>query len=162
RDAVGSHVGLAYAWNTAGAIAGSLAGGFGLLPLLSAPGTWRLVVVLLAAAAIVTRKLIPTAIAVGTVIAIFVALGPTAVWRHAGIGGGRAPKQSSLNQVRDWINSTRRTLLWDADGRESSVALVDPNDLAFMVNGKADGSARGDAGTQVMSAMVGAALHPNP
>ena len=39
REKVATHVGLAYAWNTAGAIVGSLAGGFGLLPLLSAPGT---------------------------------------------------------------------------------------------------------------------------
>ena len=35
---VGRQVGLTYAWNTAGAIVGSLAGGFGLLPLLTAPG----------------------------------------------------------------------------------------------------------------------------
>ncbi|HEX9161111.1 MAG TPA: fused MFS/spermidine synthase, partial [Thermoanaerobaculia bacterium] len=49
REDVGRHVGLAYAWNTAGAIAGSLAGGFGLLPLLTAPGCWRLVVSLLVA-----------------------------------------------------------------------------------------------------------------
>ncbi|HEY0092681.1 MAG TPA: spermidine synthase, partial [Archangium sp.] len=42
-DNVGRQVGLAYAWNTVGSIVGSLAGGFGLLPLLSAPGVWRLV-----------------------------------------------------------------------------------------------------------------------
>src|SRR6185503_5757876 len=52
REKVGTHVGLAYAWNTAGAILGSLAGGFGLLPLLTAPGTWVLVTLLLAALAI--------------------------------------------------------------------------------------------------------------
>src|ERR1035437_8212814 len=34
RDKVGRDVGAAYAWNTAGAIAGSLAGGFGLMQLL--------------------------------------------------------------------------------------------------------------------------------
>ncbi|MBM4377470.1 MAG: fused MFS/spermidine synthase, partial [Deltaproteobacteria bacterium] len=33
---LGRHVGLAYAWNTAGSIVGSLAGGFALLPLLGA------------------------------------------------------------------------------------------------------------------------------
>src|SRR5438094_1029832 len=56
RDDVGHQVGLAYAWNTAGAIAGSLAGGFGLLPLLTAPGTWRLVVILLALTSIVFAR----------------------------------------------------------------------------------------------------------
>src|SRR5439155_25889634 len=41
RERVGRQVGLAYATNTIGAIVGSLAGGFGLLPWLSAPGVWR-------------------------------------------------------------------------------------------------------------------------
>ena len=45
---VGRQVGQAYAFNTLGSILGSLAGGFGLLPLLSAPGTWRLCAALLA------------------------------------------------------------------------------------------------------------------
>ena len=54
RDKVGRDVGAAYAWNTAGAIAGSLAGGFGLMQLLSAPGCWRLVIALLAALAVGT------------------------------------------------------------------------------------------------------------
>src|SRR5262249_30885901 len=49
REKVATHVGLAYAWNTAGAIAGSIAGGFGLLPLLSATGTWVFVTLLLGA-----------------------------------------------------------------------------------------------------------------
>jgi hypothetical protein len=47
RADVGRHVGAAYAWNTAGAIAGSLAGGFVLLPILTAPGCWRMVGILL-------------------------------------------------------------------------------------------------------------------
>src|SRR5438270_5944581 len=83
RDEIGSHVGLAYAWNTAGAIAGALAGGFGLLPLLTAPGTWKLVVVLLAVTAIVLRYVVPNAIAVPVVVSVFMSSGPTAVWRHS-------------------------------------------------------------------------------
>jgi spermidine synthase len=89
------------------------------------------------------------------------ATGPTAVWRHSGIGVGRAPR-SDINAIRNWENRTRRNLLWDEDGRESSVAVTLPNDLAFVVNGKSDGSARTDAGTQVMSGIVGAMIHPNP
>ena len=49
RDRLGRQVGLAYAANTLGAIGGSLAGGFGLLPWLSAPGAWRLAAMLLVA-----------------------------------------------------------------------------------------------------------------
>jgi len=41
RTRVGGHIGLAYAVNTAGAIVGAIAGGFGLLPLLTAPGCCR-------------------------------------------------------------------------------------------------------------------------
>jgi spermidine synthase len=162
EEGVGRHVGLAYAWNTAGAIAGSLAGGFGLLPLLTAPGTWKLVVVLLAITAIVMRKIVPSAIAVLAVVVMFVVLGPTAVWRHSGIGAGRARFSDSLNRLRDWENGVRRMTVWSADGRESSVALVSPNDYAFVVNGKTDGSARGDAGTQIMAGLVGAAIHQDP
>ncbi|MFZ2490114.1 MAG: fused MFS/spermidine synthase, partial [Thermoanaerobaculia bacterium] len=36
------------------------------------------------------------------------------------------------------------------------------NDLSFIVNGKVDGAARGDAATQVMAGMIGAMLHPQP
>ncbi len=49
RKNVGSQTGAAYAWNTAGAIAGSLAGGFGFIPMFTATGTWKLVIGLLVA-----------------------------------------------------------------------------------------------------------------
>jgi spermidine synthase len=162
EEGIGADVGAAYAWNTAGAIAGSLAGGFGLLPLLTAPGAWRLVAVVLALLSIAAaRRPLPVATAVVALAATF-ASGPTAVWRHAGIGAGRAPRHESDNKRREWMNEERRALVWDVDGRESSVALVDTADYAFIVNGKADGSARGDAGTQVMAGLVPAILHPHP
>jgi len=162
REGVGRHVGLAYAWNTLGAIAGSLAGGFGLLPMLGATGAWKLVVVLLALTAIVVRRPVSAAIGVASIASVFFALGPTAVWRHSGIGAGRASKAESINEIRQWANAMRRTLSWDEDGHESSVAVRRGDDLVFIVNGKVDGSARGDAGTQVMAGMVGAALTPDP
>jgi spermidine synthase len=56
----------------------------------------------------------------------------------------------------------RRTLLADAEGRESSIALLRDDDLGLIVNGKSDGSARRDAGTQVMAGMIAALLHPQP
>ncbi len=46
---------------------------------------------------------------------------------------------------------------------ESSVALVKASDgYAFVISGKTDGSSRGDAATQVMGGLIGAALHSNP
>src|SRR5207247_2032993 len=131
-------VGLAYAWNTAGAIAGSLAGGFGLLPLLSAPGVWRLATLLLVILGVATlivaareRQFVSAAFSIVlalVAVASALALGPTALWRHSGIGAGRAETPESINATRDWVLNTRRTLVWDVDGRESSVALVDASD----------------------------------
>jgi spermidine synthase len=172
RDDVGRDVGAAYAWNTGGAIVGSLAGGFGLMPLFSAPGVWRLVIVLLAllgisAAAVAFRERDAwraTAAGVFALVAIAgtFTLGPTAVWRHTGIGVGRATITAGPNQLRNYIYNARGILAWDKDGRESGVALIEPEDYAFVVNGKVDGSARGDDGTQVMAGLVGALLHPKP
>ena len=176
RESVGRQIGLAYAANTVGAIAGSLAGGFGLLPWLSAVGAWRLVAVglaILGAAAVVKDLgrltfggvLKPLALA-AIAIACTTAIGPTGAWRHSGIGAGRvAPAQvfASPNQFRSWASEQRRGILWEADGIESTVALtLDPAGYAFVVNGKSDGSARTDAGTQVMLGLLGALTVPNP
>ena len=177
-DAVGRHVGLAYAWNTAGAIAGSLAGGFGLLPLLSAPGLWRAVVAVLAAlglaAAVLeilrdqqaTARRLALVSAVGVLAgALAASRGPTAVWRHAGIGAGRAERAfegKSPNALVDWMHGERRAIVWEADGVESSVAENASDGIAFVVNGKVDGHVYIDAGTQVMSGLLGALLHGHP
>jgi len=165
REEIGEHVGRAYAWNTLGAIAGSLAGGFGFLPLFSAPGCWLIAAMLLVAlglgAALYARN-IPSIVIAACAVACAFALGPTALWRHSGIGAGRAETPQNPNEIRTWTNATRRMTVWDADGRESAVALADADDRSFIVNGKSDGAARGDAGTQVMGGLVGAMLHPNP
>ncbi|HEX7155073.1 MAG TPA: fused MFS/spermidine synthase [Thermoanaerobaculia bacterium] len=172
RENVGREVGGAYAWNTAGAIAGSLAGGFGLMPLLTAPGSWRLVAALLALLGLFvgvlslrersrTFAFASMAAVVLTAAGLF-ASGPSEVWRHSGIGVGRAPALSSYNQMREWMTSTRRTIGWEAEGRESSVAMSFAGDVSFIVNGKSDGAARGDAGTQIMCGFIGAMLHPEP
>ena len=50
----------------------------------------------------------------------------------------------------------------EAEGRESSVALLADDGYAFLVNGKSDGHSRNDAGTQVMIGVLGALIHPAP
>jgi spermidine synthase len=176
REKVGTDVGSAYAWNTAGALLGSLAGGFGLLPLLSAPGTWVFVTLLLTALAIVFlvlaagrrergrfRRSIPLAAAAASLLLVS-ATGPTAAWRHSPIGAGRVDlSKASPNRVREWERDYRRRLFWQADGVESSVALLTTSGgLAFVINGKIDGNSRNDAPTQVMGGLIGAALHSHP
>ncbi|MET0595445.1 MAG: spermidine synthase, partial [Polyangiaceae bacterium] len=175
REHVGRQIGLAYAVNTFGAIVGSLSGGFGLLPMLTAPGCWRAVVWTLMGLGIgalllsfVTREksgrwLPMLAGGLGALLMVR-AVGPTAVWRHSPIGVGRVESEvtSSASAMRAWMNSERRAVRWEADGVESSVALSNSEGWAFVVNGKIDGSARGDAATQVMGGLVGGILHPNP
>ena len=172
REAVGRHLGQAYAWNTVGAIGGALAGGFGLLPLLTAPGCWRAVAIGLAllglAAAVVgrTHRLTALTCMAGTgaiAAAVMTAPGPTAAWRHSGIGAGRAMiRDLSGNALKAWVHAERRAMAWEAEGVESSVAMQRKASLAFVVNGKIDGNARHDAPTQVMSGLLGALLHPAP
>jgi hypothetical protein len=173
REKVGTQLGLAYAWNTAGAIVGSLAGGFGILPLLSATGTWVFVTFLLSALALAAlaaargqgektglRWGIPLG-AVAASVALVSMTGPTAAWRHSPIGAGRVNlSRASPNRIQEWLRDQRRRTFWQADGVESSVAMTTTSGgLAFVVSGKIDGNTRTDAPTQVMSGMIGAALH---
>ncbi len=176
REAVGREVGVAYAWNTAGAIAGALAGGFGLLPALSAPGCWRLTAVLLCIVGVVaagldswraprwTWRLAAPALLAALTAAMLFADGPSAVWRHGGIGAGRATLPRDANERRNWTESRRRQTQWERDGVESAVALntAGAGGYAFVVNGKTDGSARLDASTQLMGGFLGALLLPAP
>lgn len=174
KNSVGRHVGMAYASNTIGAIMGALAGGFGLMPLLSALGTWQAAVCLLLLLGIISAglgavgktlvwyHLLPAGVILSAGL-LLLAQGPTAAWRHQPIGVGLVDlTDSTPNQIKDWINHVQRSIVWQKDGRESSVALHGEDGYAFMVNGKTDGNARYDAATQVMLGLVPAILHPNP
>ncbi len=175
RRRVGREVGVTYAANTLGAILGSIAGGFGLIPLLTAPGVWRLVALLLLALAAVAvlaglragapRRTAALPVAAGVLGLLFcAATGPTAFWRHTPIGAGRVrvADWNGPNDVRNQEEIMRHRIVWQADGVESTVALDLGEEYAFIVNGKSDGSALADAPTQVMSGLVGALVHPNP
>ena len=170
RQKVARQVGLTYAWNTAGAIVGAIAGGFVLIPWLSAPGTWRLatlLLVLLSGLCLLRvrrwHRLLLPGLCGATALVLCLAPGPTSIWRHGGIGAGRMELSfDGPNDLRNRLESQRRSLVWEIEGRESSIALIKSDGYAFIVNGKSDGSAHGDAPTMVMSGLVGAALHPNP
>lgn len=174
RRDVGHEIGSVYAWNTAGAIIGSIAGGFGLLPLLSAPRVWQSVTVMLLVLAVTAllldperpkrrgRALLPLA-AAALAASLLSASGPTAFWRHTPIGAGRMPDRfDSRNDLDRLTYEHRRSVIWEAEGVESSVALEGQSQYIFLINGKADGSALRDAPNMVMSVLIGAALHPEP
>ena len=174
RKDVARDVALTYAANTAGSILGSLAGGFGLVPLLTAPGCWRLAVWVLllaagvsAALAISTRRARVQGAVVLAVSALAIVMlrttGPTRAWRHSPIGAGRSDSvvtNATRNSLHDFLNKRRREIVWEADGVESAVGVDVADGYVFIINGKSDGSALIDAQTQVMSGLVGAALRP--
>ena len=178
RAEVGRQTGRVYAANTVGAIAGSLAGGFGMMPLLTAPGCWQCVAALLGLLAMVSYFLarrcaretrgvtsaLPWLLTCAVVVALLFARGPTAVWRHSPIAVGRVNPASlaDATSLRDFENGVRRSIERDDEGVESSVALERSTGYAFILNGKTDGHARMDAGTQVMGGLLGALLHPQP
>jgi spermidine synthase len=175
NEKIGVQTGSAFACNTAGAIAGSLVGGFGLLPALTAPGCWSLITGLLCSlgvfagflAARTTRstlRFVPSASAAVAAVLLLRATGPTAYWRHSQIGVGRVMQYGvSENELRNLIRMFQREVVWEAEGVESSVALSKSgNGIGFIVNGRCDGNAKGDAGTQVMCGLIGAVLHPKP
>ncbi|RMH22221.1 MAG: spermidine synthase [Acidobacteria bacterium] len=173
RPRLGREVGEIYAWNTAGALLGALAGGFLLLPRLTAPGAWRAAAALLLALALATlwlgrrrapkRRAVAPALAAAAGLLLLVAPGPSAVWRHTPIGAGGMPSRfAGPNELRAMMQAVRRAIVWQAEGREASLAIHALDEVSFLIDGKADGSALKDAPTQVMSGLIGAALHPEP
>ncbi|MDB5215737.1 MAG: hypothetical protein JWO86_3664 [Myxococcaceae bacterium] len=176
---VGHDVGAAYFANTMGSIAGSLVGGFGLLPLLGALGVWRLVVVALAIGATVAaaldsrstrsseraRRAATGAIITCAPLLLLLARGPTSVWRHSGIGAGRRDAKlegADAARLAGFVAQEARSVRWEEDGVESSVALGHRGGYTFIVNGKADGHALVDAPTQVMGGVLAGLVHGNP
>ena len=172
RANVGRHLGWVYATNTAGAIVGSLLGGFVLLPVIGAVGCWRLAIALLLVLAVTAvvatakqrsrRELGVVAAGVVVAVALVVARGPTAAWRHSGIGAGRSGALATPADVTAFRHGANRMLAWESEGVESSVALVALDGLTFVVNGKIDGAVLGDAQTQMMGGLLGVAIHPAP
>jgi len=175
RRGAARQLGSAYAANTVGAIVGSVAGGFVLLPWLTAPGCWKLGVGLMLGLGFVALLLWERpwhpAVMFGTLLAsgaavgmAFYAKGPTAAWRHTAIGYGVVKSLPTTPvELEDQLRANRRHLAKEYEGRESSIAVMRGDEgWALFSNGKADGSAISDSGTQVMLGIVGAMQHPAP
>ena len=74
----------------------------------------------------------------------------------------KLPAGVAFNAMRDWENWRCSCVVWEADGVEASVGIDADDGYTFIVNGKADGNAIGDADTQINLGMLGASLHPRP
>ncbi len=171
---VARHTGALYAANTLGAVTGSLAGGFGLIPVLSAPGCWVAAAtalgILALAAAFQGRRdgRAPgnIVICLGSLIlgyAMFNSGGPSPAWRHGGVGASRAKLLGrSRNEIKEWFSKVRRGIVWEADGIEFGIGLYQSHGISLVTNGKSDGNSIVDASTQISLGLVGAALHAAP
>jgi spermidine synthase len=176
RDRVARQLGLTYAFNTLGSIVGALLVGLVIIPRLGALTSWRWVVIGLAVLAVVAlgfalhrqrpRPIVSATLAAGCALSSVLCLGaegPTAAWRHAPIGAGRATISGlDRNGLKAWQVARAETLLWERDGVESSVAIDTADGLSFIVNGKSDGSVVDDRGTQGGFGLLLSLLHPNP
>jgi predicted membrane-bound spermidine synthase len=171
RERVAQQVGRAYAFNTIGTLSGSLLAGFVLLPVLGATKLWWLLAYALALlglacavyaqrqGASVRRIALPVLFA-GAALALGAAPGPGRVFRHTPVGAGRVElADKSVNQVIAWRLGAEDGIVWERDGVESSVAIDAANGIAFIVNGKSDGSIVGDGATQAFLGLLPAALH---
>ncbi len=179
--AAGHETGSVYAWWTAGGIAGSMAASFALLPLLSAPRTWQIAGALLVALALgaswVDRRCAERSLAGSTAIAVIAAVfivglfgnlpwfkgGPGALWRHSPIGAGNMPARfDGPNRLRQVLRERQRSIVWQREGVESGVSLIATSHQRLMIDGQPGEIALRDAPSTVMSALIGAALHPFP
>jgi spermidine synthase len=172
RAAGGSHstfVGKAYAANTAGAIVGSIATGFWLVPWA---GSFRAIAAtaainLLLALALEFRaapRLLALQVVNLILIGAAIAVGTSSFFYNRALLSLSAVLYGNSYQGHLTLPEIARTneLLFMADGINSSVAVFQSdNYLSLRVDGKVDAST-GDARTQLMLAHLGAAFHPAP
>ena len=172
RDGIGQQIGKIYAFNTAGAVLGAMLGGFVFIPGLSITKSWLLMVIMTLVVAIViagvaiakrsrTGGAIAIAMACAVVMLVMQSSGLTVYWLQSPIGFGRATykAEETLAQVEHAKRARKHAAIYQYDGREISGSLMANMDLSLMNNGKSDGSALGDASTQIMLTMLGALLH---
>ncbi|WP_411825230.1 fused MFS/spermidine synthase [Luteolibacter sp. AS25] len=175
---VGRQIGRAYAWNTLGAIAGSILGGFVLIPLIGALRTWLICGVLCSGLAIAFAWLsrrseaqsrfigcrIPVFVTTGVFLTLFAGLflakGPGAYWLYSGIGLGRSGSiPTSLDESLRTFAEYEASVDGSWDGREASVAVVSTNSPAIFTNSISESSIHGDTATLIGLSILPVLLH---
>ncbi|NWK57272.1 spermidine synthase [Verrucomicrobiaceae bacterium N1E253] len=173
RQGVGRQLGNVYAFNTAGAVLGSILGGFVLVPGLGISVSWFWAVILALAVALLVvlgsyrmrewkTASLAAVLAGMTVLGLIQGSGLSVYWLQNPIGFGRSAihPNESLVEIEHEKREMKRDTIYQFDGREMSGSLAVGMDMALLSNGKSDGTALGDAGTQIMLPMLGALLHP--
>jgi spermidine synthase len=161
-DAVGRDVGRAYAANTAGAIVGSIAGGFLVLPLVGLEWGVRLSAIADLALGLfliwrvrIRRRVAATAFAAVAVVAVLLA--PR--WDRSILTSG----VFRITVARRFVAAGevyRPELLYYADGVTTTVTVERHGGrLAMKNNGKVEASSQADMPTQILVGLVPVVLH---
>jgi spermidine synthase len=172
-EAAGRAVGTLYAANTVGAIAGSFAGGFLLVPAVGIRATLLLAVLLNLACAFAVALAVPprrpalrTAVLAGVPLLCLAVPLLAPAWSAATMSSGVAVYARSLSQLSRREFEARRQrarLLFYDEGLTTTVSVeADGRAIYLRVNGKTDASTGVDMPTQVLLGHLPLLLHPAP
>jgi spermidine synthase len=168
EETVASDLGLIYAVNTAGAIAGALIAGFSFIPAAGLHGSLRLVTIIGAVGALVvlaagrvTGRSRLVAVALGLAVLVLGARLPQ--WDRLLLSSG-AYKYASVLQGPDIRTAlSAGELLYYGEGASGTVAVRRVGGTTSLsIDGKVDASNAGDMLTQRLLAHVPLLLHPDP
>ncbi len=168
EEKLGSAVGIAYAVNTVGAIVGSFASVFVLIPTFGIERGMRVAALGYVVGAVILtlrsesfiakdrrRTLIGAAVAASALIL---------VWKSWDVGrwtAGVYRPSMTREYLKDGFEVAE--VLFHADGLSSTVTVEAEDDVRWIkVDGKVDGSSVGDMPTQILSGLLPMMLHPNP
>ena len=160
---LGRGVGRLLTWNTLGAVAGTLATGFVLMPQLGLRGAFLVLALGLCAAVwLLGQKLTRAPLqfaagAVGVGLLLAGALGGES-WRHLMSSGVFRLRETELN--RDYLSHRQKhvKIHFYEDAADASVAIEQgdgagmSDQLVLRINGKPDATSRGDMATQYLLA----------
>jgi spermidine synthase len=162
-DAVGRDVGRAYAANTVGAILGSFAGGFIVLPIVGLETGIRacavadLLLASLLGALAIRARIRRAAPAIAAVLAAAALISPA--WNTAVLTSGVFRMTLARRFIGHGSIYTPE-MLYYRDGRVTTVTVEKHGEnLALKNNGKTEASSRGDMPTQILVGLVPVLLH---
>ncbi len=165
EQTIAADLGVIYAVNTAGAIAGALLAGFLFIPMAGLHGTIRLVAIVGGAGALAVlaagrgARLVPGALALA-VIALGVMLPP---WDRLLLSSGAYKYAASLQGPDLETALTAGELLYYGEGASGTVAVRKVGGtISLAIDGKVDASNAGDMLTQRLLAHIPLLLHADP
>jgi predicted membrane-bound spermidine synthase len=169
---LGGAVGRLLTWNTLGAVGGSLATGFLIMPLLGLRGAFGFMTVLLGvlAVGVAWRGRCPRLALGGSLAVIVLALGFLTGgdgWRYALASGAFRIQEKTYDPAVMAVRRQALRFLFYEDAPDATVVLEqstvegkDKGAIALRINGKTDASTTSDLATQYLMAHLPMALHP--